>query len=350
MATIDPSYELLACQYLRGQLDALTRQVRGVRENKDIEPVHKARVASRRMRVALGMFADCFASKALGQWRRRIKRLTKGLGAARDLDVQINFVESFLEGLNQTGEEARPGVERLLLRLRQRRNATQPGVLEALDALERGSILATMHGELERRLFVLRSHEVQVQSPVVFEQAAAHVRRRRQNLWTHERALADPQDVGGHHQLRIATKKLRYAMEICDRAYDGRLRPAIKAVRDLQSLLGDIHDCDVWVENIAVFMEQERLAVIEYFGQPRPFERFRPGLLLIGDERKTHRERAFAELLGYWKQLERENVWEDLESVLRSHAGAPGRDAERQDQPKPIDVQEEGTNEDRSAR
>ena len=41
MAAIDPSYQLLACQYLRKQLDALIKEVRGVRENQDIEPVHQ---------------------------------------------------------------------------------------------------------------------------------------------------------------------------------------------------------------------------------------------------------------------------------------------------------------------
>ena len=338
MATIDPSYQLLACQYLRGQLDALVRQLRGVRENEDIEPVHKARVASRRLRVALRMFSDCFNAKVQAQWRRRVKGLTKGLGAARDLDVQIDFVERFLEGLDQDNAEARPGVERLLLRLRQRREVAQPDVLEAVKALEKGRLLANMHGELEKTLFLLRSRDVQVQSPFVFERAAAHIRRRRQDLWAHERALADPQDVPGHHQLRIAAKKLRYTMEIYGCAYDGRLEPAIKAVKDLQSLLGDIHDCDVWVQDIEAFMDRERLAAIDYFGHPRPFEPLRPGLQLIHDGRKTHREQSFAELLGYWKQLERENFWEDLENLLRSQAGPPSLDA-GQDYP-PIDAKE----------
>lgn len=331
MATVDPSYQFLACQYLQGQLDGLTHQVRQVRENKDIEPVHKARVASRRMRVALRLFADCFDAKALGQWRRRMKRLAEGLDAARDLDVQIDFVERVLDGLDQSDAEARPGVERLLLRLRQHRDAVQPGVLEAVEALERGSMLANMHGDLARTLFVLRSHDVQVQGPFVFERAAAHIRRRRQRLWSRTYALADPQDISGHHRLRIAAKKLRYTMEIYDPAYEGQLASAVKAVKDLQSLLGDIHDCDVWVQDIESFMEQERLAAIDYFGHPHPFESLRPGLLLVRDGRKTHRQEAFAELLEYWKRLERENFWGDLEDLLQARASAPRPGAEYRD-------------------
>ena len=63
MAVVDPSYRLLACQYLREQLEVLMRELLGVRRNEEIEPVHQARVASRRVRAALRMFADCFDAK-----------------------------------------------------------------------------------------------------------------------------------------------------------------------------------------------------------------------------------------------------------------------------------------------
>ncbi|MBN1361122.1 MAG: CHAD domain-containing protein [Sedimentisphaerales bacterium] len=347
MSEIDPSYQLLACQYLRVQLEALVKAVWGVRANEYIEPVHQARVASRRIREGLRLFSDCFDGKRISAWRRRIRRLTRGLGAARDLDVHIDFVEKFLDGLDQSRAEARPGIERLLLRLRQRRRVAQPDVVRALDALDKDNILADMHGELEKTLFMLRSHEVQIQSPFVFRQASAHIRRRQRGLWAGEHALADPQDTKGHHQLRIDAKKLRYTMEICDAAYDGRLKPVIKAVKDLQSLLGDIHDCDVWAEEIEAFIEQERQAAIQYFGDAAPFEPLRPGLLLIRDERQAHREQAFTELLVYWNQLKQENLWGTLEVLLQSGVGSQSPRPERQKQPG--DVKEEATDADHAA-
>jgi len=346
MAAIDPSYQLLACQYLRRQLDTLIKEVRGVRENQDIEPVHQARVASRRMRAAVRMFGDCFDTKQTAKWRKRIKRLTKGLGAARDLDVQVDSIEQFLRQLDDKDRTHRPGVERLLLRLRQDRDNIQSAVVKTLDALEKGNAMAEMHGELEKNLFLLRNRDVHLQSPFVFERAAAHIRDCQRALLANEHTLADPQNVAGHHQLRIDAKKLRYTMEICDPAYEKQLTPAIKAVKKVQSLLGDIHDCDVWVQDVASFMEQERIRTIDYFGHHGPFNRLKPGLQLFIEVRKKCRDETFSALLEHWKTLDENRFWEDLEAMLQSHLEVPQeKAAEIED--RPTNGAEEETNEDR---
>jgi len=319
MAEIDPSYQLLACQYLRKQLDALTKEMRGVRENQDMEPVHEARVASRRMRAALGMFADCFDAKKAGKWLKRVKRLTKGLGAARDLDVQIEFVESFASRLDPKDRRYRPGIQRLLLRLRQQRQAVQPGVVKTLEAVTKGNTLAEMYGQIETVRFMLRTGNVSLQSPFVFQRAAAHIRQRRGAFAALEHTLADPQDAGGHHQLRIAAKKLRYTMEICSPVYEGKLAPAIKAAKKLQTFLGDIHDCDVWVDNIQAFMERERQQTIDYFGHHGPFNRLKPGLVMLCEDRMTCRRETFESLVAYWDTLNDNRLWDELEAVLQSH-------------------------------
>ncbi len=335
VTTADSSCRLVACQYLSGQLDALVTQMAGVRRNEDIEPVHQARVASRRLRVALGMFADCFDAKKVGRWRKRLRGLTRGLGPARDLDVHIAFVEGFLAGLEEKDRTHRPGIERLLLRLRQDRLAAQPEAVETLDALNKGDLLAEMHGEIERARFLLRTQSVPLQSPVVFARAAAHILRRQRDLLTTAPVLDDPDDAAGHHRVRIAAKKLRYTMEVCIPAFDGLLAGAIKTVKTLQSLLGDIHDCDVWVTNLGTFMERERDRTIEYFGQARPFHRFlQPGLEFIRTERANHRRQVFAELVECWRRLDDERFWSDLETMLETYVEiAPQPHPATQDEP-----------------
>lgn len=340
MAAIDPSYQLLACQYLRKQLDTLVKEMRGVRENRDIEPVHQARVASRRMRAALRMFGECFDRKRVGRWQKRIRKLTKGLGATRDLDVQIAFVEGFLGSLDEKDKRHRPGVERLLLRLRQAREATQPKVVKTLAALEKGDTLADLHGELEKILFVLRARNVRLQSPAVFARAGGHIRDRQRALLANAHTLADPENIAGHHQLRIDAKRLRYTLEICDPAYEKQLGAAIKAVKKMQSLLGDIHDCDVWVEEVQAFMDEERGRTMAYYGHHGPFNRLKPGLELLIDERRTHRAETFAEVVKYWIKLDEERLWEDLDTMLQSYIEVSHPpESDRQD--RPIDGTEE---------
>lgn len=323
MAEIDPSYQLLACRYLRQQLDALIKQVPGIRANTDIEPVHQARVASRRIRAALGMFGDGFDAKQVDQWRKRTRKLTQGLGAARDLDVQIEFLDAFLAGLDAKDRRHRPGVKRLCLRLRQDRDAVQPKVVKTLDGMEKGYVMAEMYGEVEKTLFLLRHRTVSVQSPYALARTATHILERKRDVLTHEHALADPADVPGHHRLRIDAKRLRYTMEICDPVYGGQLGPFIKAVKKMQSLLGDIHDCDVWVENVEAFIEQERERTVAYYGHARPFYRFQPGLELVIDERRRHREATFAGLVEHWESLGEQHLWDKLDALLQSDTKVP---------------------------
>lgn len=348
MAVVDPSYRLLACQYLREQLEVLMRELLGVRRNEEIEPVHQARVASRRVRAALRMFADCFDAKTVARWQKRVRKLTRELGAARDKDVQIEFVEEFLAALDKKDRKHRPGIERLLLRLRQSRPVLQTEVVEMLDTLEETNTLADMCGELEKSLFTLRSHDVQVCSPYVYERAATHIRERLDDLMAYERTLDDPKDVRGHHEMRIAAKKLRYTMEICSPAYEGQLAGFIDAVKRVQSLLGDIHDCDVWVVDIDEFMERERGATIEYFGQDRAFNRLKPGLQRLRDDRKAHRRKIFAEMREYWKGLGEERLWESLESTLEVRRKA-SHQPPYEPQDKRSDVGEEEIAENRTA-
>ena len=340
MVVADPGYQLLACRFLRKQLDVLRNELGGVRANEDSEPVHQARVASRRIRAALRMFAGCFDAKTVQRWQRQVKRLTRELGAARDKDVQIEFVEGVLARLDEEDRRHRPGINRLLLRLRQSRAALQPEVIEVLDSLDKKHIFAQMCGYLEEVLFTLRSHEVQACTPCVYEMAAMHIRARREDLKLCERALEDPQDASGHHQLRIAAKRLRYTLEICNSAYDGQLAEVIKAVKQVQSLLGDIHDCDVWAQEIETFIEQERLKTIEYHGHGRPFNRLRPGLLFLRDERLTHRRQTFTRLLEYWQELHAQQPWETLENTLESHLETTSRVA-----PEPQDERTDGAEE-----
>ena len=297
-------------------------QLLGVRRNEEIEPVHQARVASRRLRAALRMFTDCFDPKKAGRWQKRIRRLTSELGAARDRDVQIEYVESLLARLDEKDRRCRPGVKRLLLRLRQSREALQPEVIRTLDKMEGNGTLADMCGEVEKALFTLRSRDTPLWSPFVGRETCAHVRDRKEALLRCQCALDDPNDAPGHHAMRIAAKKLRYTLEICNPVYDGQLATIIKAIKRAQSSLGDIHDCDVWVTDIDRHMEQERLATIAYIGHSRPFNRLKSGLQLVREDRIEHRQQVFAELLQYWKDLDAKQIWSALEDVLQSRMGA----------------------------
>ena len=89
----------------------------GVLDTSDIERVHDMRVATRRLRAALEVFAPCFPKKEHDQVLREVKKLADVLGERRDPDVQIAALETLRDALGQ-GE--RTGVNGLVAEIRSR--------------------------------------------------------------------------------------------------------------------------------------------------------------------------------------------------------------------------------------
>jgi CHAD domain-containing protein len=61
----------------------------------DPERVHDMRVATRRLRAAMEVFAPCFPRKRFRKALKEVKALADALGARRDCDVEIEFLERF---------------------------------------------------------------------------------------------------------------------------------------------------------------------------------------------------------------------------------------------------------------
>ncbi|HEX8204868.1 MAG TPA: CHAD domain-containing protein [Solirubrobacteraceae bacterium] len=64
----------------------------GVLDTSDIERVHDMRVATRRLRAVLEIFAACFPRKRHRAVLRDVKALADALGERRDPDVQIELL------------------------------------------------------------------------------------------------------------------------------------------------------------------------------------------------------------------------------------------------------------------
>jgi hypothetical protein len=74
------------------------------------------------------------------------------------------------------------------------------------------------------------------------------------------RAL-DPDDVEASHDLRIAAKRLRYILEVgAEPCFGPYAEKAAKRVKDLQDLLGELHDCDVQLPRVLALAEALRTA------------------------------------------------------------------------------------------
>ena len=94
-----PGLRMFAARQAPPRLEALTKEIDGVRAGEDIEYLHRMRVASRRLRAALPVFASCFPAKKYARWLTDIRRITRVLGDARDADVQVGALRKYRKRL-----------------------------------------------------------------------------------------------------------------------------------------------------------------------------------------------------------------------------------------------------------
>ncbi len=102
----------------------------GVLDTNDPERVHDMRVATRRLRAALEIFAPCFPKGEHKELLREVKKLADALGERRDPDVQI----ALLEGLKaELGQGERTGVNGLIAELRARQAQGNDAVAKEIE-------------------------------------------------------------------------------------------------------------------------------------------------------------------------------------------------------------------------
>ena len=293
---------------------AMKGEMEGVRKAEDIEYIHRMRVASRRMRSALTIFKASFNKKEYQAIDRDVRKVTRALGEARDLDVQLEVVREAEAQFNSS--RLLPGLKRLQLRLTQKRAEAQEHVISAMDRLAQDRLLERL--EAWYAPLQAAAEGVYLYSPALYQLAFESVQARLMELLGHVPYISDPGNMAELHAMRISAKRLRYTLEAFDDLFSGRLKPYISTGRKLQDQLGFIHDMDVWIQFVPAFIEEERARIVGYFGSDRPLKRLLPGLQAFQESRRGLREAAYAEFLVSWSEIEAAKTWEEMMRLLNT--------------------------------
>ena len=133
---ISPDKTLEACarQIIVNYFHEMMSYREGAKKGTDIEFVHDMRVTSRRLRAAMDNFADCFSKRSpFKRHYKKIKAITRTMGAVRDLDVLIARFQNELANLTAVEQtDVRGLIEHLQ---QERKNAREP-MLTLFEELE----------------------------------------------------------------------------------------------------------------------------------------------------------------------------------------------------------------------
>jgi triphosphatase len=214
------------------------------------EALHALRVIGRRMDTVLSLF-DVHLPTGAAKGRRRLRSLLDALGAVRDVDIRLEAAVSFRRTLPQ---EDRQALDPLLRHLESERAAARAAMLRALDARRARHWLDSIPAQLERPALAAKTGSSR--NTTALAALPDLLRGRYRRLRRSVRRLTPDSSLADYHEVRVRTKKLRYALEIiapcCAEAADDMLA----ALRRLQNRLGTQHDAGAIAEYLTRLARQ----------------------------------------------------------------------------------------------
>ncbi len=172
-------------------------------------------------------------------------------------------------------------------------------------------------------------------APVLVTSARV-IELRLDEMLDYECYIGDPDEVYQLHQMRIAAKRLRYSLEIFLDVYNEATPfgkdygKAIEAIKSLQEFLGDIHDADVLLPQLAEHLG--RLLRPAYGTDRRGDDvvgvhnvdmNACQGLMTLCQETRQRRDERYALLLAEWKRLQDEHFFFRFRQLLDEAALLP---------------------------
>ena len=215
--------------------------------------LHKTRVASRRIREALPIVGAAAPPAKVRKLRKKMRALTRSLGPIRELDVGLGLLDgnSKTEGVpGRAIEMVRREVasQRQALREELADKAPVGDLRKLLKKLERVGAAgekAEGRGKKGKRLRADGKFEAQWRGVL-----ATRLMRRAKGLATGLENAGPVYAPERLHDVRISTKKLRYALEIARDAGVSQAMPLIRSLRRHQERLGHLHDLQMLLKHV----------------------------------------------------------------------------------------------------
>jgi CHAD domain-containing protein len=264
---------------MRFHLARMIEREPGVRLGRDAEEVHKMRVATRRQRAAWRLFGEYFRKGRTKPYRTGLRDLAGRLGAVRDLDVQLENMDAYRSDLPVAEQRA---IEPLIESWRQHRDDARVLLMRELDSPAHARFIqdyvdfVRTDGAAVTTVGPTSPHRVRDTAPSRIWAAYEQVRGFEPVLrWA---------DIETLHELRIASKRLRYSLEFVQEALGEDALPLIARVTNIQDHLGLMNDADVSASMARTFL-------VANASQLSPLQSQAIGRYLVDREREVTRLR-----------------------------------------------------------
>ncbi|MBA2527316.1 MAG: CHAD domain-containing protein [Pyrinomonadaceae bacterium] len=285
---------------------------------RDPEGVHDMRVASRRVRSALRDFAPHLRKTKIAPSAKHLREIADKLGVVRDHDVAIIALEKFQKkanpqissGLQRIIDDQKAGLDPARKELGQALN------YKKLSQLERNFRQAIEDAIIPQAATKTTASGTNVKSGPSYKVfARSTLIKRLKELEALSPSLFEPQKVKPLHEMRIAAKRLRYAMELFAACWGDQLEVFSRQVVEMQSSLGELHDCDLWIEHFGKRLSRLKKKASSERGTS---EDERDAMIWLLSHFSRLRTKHFRAALALWHEWEEKDFCNRLTATLRT--------------------------------
>ena len=268
---------------LNDRIRKATRKVKRAARG-DADGVHDLRVAIRKVRAALSVMRETLLDDDVARkYEKRLARVFSALGDVRDHDVMVERVMAMAKG-RVTDKGAKVVSKELDARCRRAKKRLRAAMRkdDPVRLLENvGGCVARAVADASRAHPDRDDHR-----SLVRHRVGSVLVRRFELVLSYE--LVMPASIDVMHCLRIAMKKLRYALDFFSGALGAPARALDRALQKAQDELGELHDHHVAREVVAVAVQRS--------GSKRSLEALR-------DAEDALAEKLLAKFAGTWHEI-----------------------------------------------
>jgi CHAD domain-containing protein len=234
-----------------------------LRDSDAPESIHQLRVALRRMRSAMGIFRKAITLPELEDIRSEARRIASALGPARECDA---FRQNALSGPFRNQSKRFTAAATLIEIVEIRRQEAYQSARRTIEDPATTLFVLDVQSFLLRRAWrtAIAPQDLTLLTSEARAFAGPVLTRLRQRVLKRGRHLPDMPD-DERHELRIALKNLRYAIEFFGSLFgNGKgVRDFLRMVADLQEDLG-IHNDSVTAESFITTLDVENNAEAQF--------------------------------------------------------------------------------------
>jgi len=293
-----------AAEVLRVRFDEVVNLRDAALDFSDIEGVHSMRVATRRLRSALRDFMPLMDKRPPKRVRKELKQLADALGAVRDQDVAIVALEALQ--VEAETELIKEGIGKLLKERSDLREVARLDLTEALTAHNIADLherFTTAIGKVARRK--------KSKWMVSFNEAGRDVvAAGLEDLLDLGTSLYEPFNIEKLHEMRIAAKRLRYAIELFVACWGARIAPFADEIAEMQSFLGEVHDCDIWIEDLGERLQRGQKSVATNGSD------YQTAAWLLSEFFKK-RTKEYRSALKFWSEWEANHFADRMRAIIQ---------------------------------